>query len=233
MRMTQQWWVSSRTARRSTTERRWNFLWTGAAECEENQRTGDRLQKEKACAHPALHHGHCCWRSSTHQVPGSLHSQQPHLVAAHLVHCQKGSPAPALPAEAKESTPQPINLHHLLHRHHWECANQQHLSVAWEQQRLRQEGTGKSGEVSQKNYWGCTATRWGPGETILPVKGNNNHQGPHSPLTVFSPPLRQKIPQPTMQNGEAPEQLLPICHQTFEHLQITSDTNIILTTSVY
>lgn len=95
-----------------------------------------------------------------------------------------------------------------------ESSNQQHLSVAREQQCLRQGGTGESGEVTWKNHWAQTAPCWSPGETTLPIKGNTYGQGSHSPLsqTILPPTLRKKIPSPAKQNKEAQGLLLTSCH---------------------
>lgn len=80
-----------------------------------------------------------------------------------------------------------------------------------------ESSTGESGEVSWRNHWEQTATRRGPGQSTLLVKGNTYRQGSHSPLSqpMLPPALRKKIPQLAKQNREAQGQLLPKRRQTF------------------
>lgn len=67
------------------------------------------LNVETVHARPAPHQGYCCGDCPTHKFLG--------VHVTDNLYCQKGIPAAARPAGAKESTAQPLSPHHLLQKH--------------------------------------------------------------------------------------------------------------------
>lgn len=149
--------------------------------------------------------------TATCKIPEGLSDRQPELEPAHLLHCQKSSPAPVFPRETKKGPSLFITFYRGTTKSMLtNCISLWHDSSSTSDRK----GTEESGEGSRENHQHPNAIHWELAPTTVPVKGRQDHQGHHSPLSqTLLPPAAfwLKVLQPEAQDIKLSGQFLPNC----------------------